>query len=115
MENVMIDLETMGTGQNSLIVSIGATFFDPINETLGQNFYQNVDWQSGIDFGLEMDVETVKWWLTQSEEARKALFDKDNILGLAGSLLSLTDFLANTDISKINRMTCINSLYTKCY
>lgn len=73
---VMLDLETMGTGPRSAIVSIGAVAFDPMGtepiETLPA-FYRTVDLASCLRWGLEVDGPTVYWWLRQSEEARQAL------------------------------------------
>jgi len=60
MNNLMIDLETMGTGPNSLVIAIGAVFFEPETGELGEEFYINIDWQSGIDAGLEMNADTVR-------------------------------------------------------
>jgi hypothetical protein len=74
MQNIMIDLETLGTGQNSVITAIGACMFEQDTQEIGQEFYMNIDWQSSIDAGLEIDVETIKWWLLQDKKAIDALF-----------------------------------------
>jgi len=66
--HIMVDLETMGNGNNSAIIAIGAVRFN--EGGLGQTFYRAVDLQSSVDAGLEMDPSTVLWWLKQSEEAR---------------------------------------------
>ncbi|HAU5802086.1 3'-5' exonuclease [Citrobacter freundii] len=49
MNNLMIDLETMGKKPNAPIVSIGAVFFDPQSGELGQEFYSAVNLD--IDIG----------------------------------------------------------------
>lgn len=72
MKHVMADLETLGTGSNAVIISIGAVEFDPETQTLGRTFYEVVDPQSCVDVGMEMDCSTVMWWMKQSDEARKA-------------------------------------------
>lgn len=74
MENVMLDLETLGTSPGCVILSIGATFFDKTR--LGEKFYRTIDVQSCIDAGLTVSGDTFKWWMGQKGEARKALFDK---------------------------------------
>lgn len=75
MKNVMVDLETLGNGSNAVIISIGAVEF---NETgLGRTFYANVDPQSCVDAGMQMDVSTVMWWMQQTEQSR-AIFKKLN-------------------------------------
>ena len=72
-QNVMVDLETMGTRPGSVIVSIGAIEFDPQSARLGRTFYQTCSIKSAVDVGLAMDPETVTWWLQQSEGARGEL------------------------------------------
>lgn len=71
MTNIMLDLETLGTKPNSLILSIGAVKFGG-GEIL-DTFYERVDVKSCIDYGLEIDPDTIMWWLQQSEEARKEI------------------------------------------
>jgi hypothetical protein len=68
MKNIMVDLETFGKNNHSVIISIGAVEFD--HTGLGSTFYKAVDPQSCVDFGLKLDVETVLWWMKQSEAAR---------------------------------------------
>lgn len=72
MQNVMLDLETMGTSSDCAIVSIGAVKFD---QDLGivQKFYTTVNLQSCLDKGFAVDGGTITWWLNQSEAARKEL------------------------------------------
>lgn len=72
MKNVMVDLETMGTGLNSAIVAIGAVEFS-VEDGLDRSFYQTVDLQSCLGVGLQVDGPTVMWWLKQSDAARHAL------------------------------------------
>lgn len=69
--NIMIDLETMSTKSNAAIVSIGAVMFSKYG--IGETFYCNVDLQSSLDYGLNIDGQTVMWWLKQKKAARKSL------------------------------------------
>lgn len=91
MSEVMLDLETMGTGGNSAIVSIGACFFD--NDEIRGNWYRNVDLQSCIDAGMKVTGDTVMWWLKQSLEARDAL--QDSPIPLKGALGELKGAFEN--------------------
>lgn len=68
--NIMVDLETMGSGSNSAIISIGAVRFG--DGKLQETFYTNINLQSCIDAGLQMDASTIMWWMKQSDSARKA-------------------------------------------
>jgi hypothetical protein len=84
-QHVMVDLETLGNTSSSAIVSIGAAKFtaDGVLDT----FYRRIDLQSCIRAGLKMDVNTVEWWMHQSDEAR-AVFTQPGV----GLRVALQDF-----------------------
>jgi len=69
MNDVMVDLETLGNGSNSVIISIGAVRFNKAG--LSDEFYMSVAAQSCVDIGLTMDASTVLWWMGQSDKARQ--------------------------------------------
>jgi len=74
--HVMLDIETMGTGPDAAIVAIGAVKFDPFSPLAfdpEDTFYTVVDLVSSVKCGGQIDGSTVKWWLQQSDEARKAI------------------------------------------
>lgn len=75
---VMVDLETMSTRNNASIVSIGAVKFwlnvDQDSFSPDQLFHIAVDLASSQDAGLDIDAETVKWWMEQAKEAQSALY-----------------------------------------
>lgn len=77
MNNLMIDLETMGKKPNAPIVSIGAVLFDPQTGELGPEFYTAVSLHSSMEQGAVPDGDTVLWWLKQSAEARAAICADD--------------------------------------
>ena len=95
MKNIMIDLETMGTGSNAAICSIGAVEFDLESGTLGREFYETVDLQSSVNAGGAMDAATVLWWLKQSEAASKELLDPSTDIYVALTLL--TDWMCDSE------------------
>ncbi|CAM7540570.1 3'-5' exoribonuclease Rv2179c-like domain-containing protein [Citrobacter freundii] len=71
--HLMVDLETMGSGPDAPIVSIGAVYFDPSTGNTGAEFYQVVSLESSMSFGMKPDASTIQWWLKQSSEARSAI------------------------------------------
>lgn len=73
MNDLMIDLETMGNNPNAPIVAIGAVFFDPATGESGPEFYAAVSLKSSMECGAVPDAETIDWWLGQSQEARDAI------------------------------------------
>ncbi len=70
-KHLMLDIETMGNGSFSSIVSIGAVEFDIYSGKTGKEFYVNIDLQSCLDSGLTVDGSTIMWWLQQNEQARQ--------------------------------------------
>ncbi len=96
MKDAMLDLETLGTGNDAAIVSIGACLFDlrgdgvPIG--VGHRFYVRVNPASAVAFGMKIDVSTVLWWMKQSDAARKSTFEGESG-SLAGALSMLNAFL----------------------
>ncbi|MBQ4924258.1 exonuclease [Citrobacter werkmanii] len=91
--HLMVDLETMGSGPDAPIVSIGAVYFDPSTGNTGAEFYQVVSLESSMSFGMKPDASTIHWWLKQSSEARSAIL-VDEALGLRETLELLADFIA---------------------
>lgn len=73
MNDLMLDIETMGVGQNAPITSIGAVFFDPMTGELGETFYSSVSLEEEMSSGATPDASTIIWWLKQSKEAQTAL------------------------------------------
>ncbi len=73
MQDIMLDLETMGSGPNAAIVSIGAVEFNLETGHLGESFYQVITLSTSVQYGGVMDADTVLWWLRQDDEARQAI------------------------------------------
>ena len=89
MKHVMVDLETLGNGPNSVVIAIGAVKFN--TQGIEDKFYVIVDPQSCIDIGLEMDASTVMWWMQQSDEARSAFKQKG--VSINKALLSFSNWI----------------------
>ncbi|POY57383.1 hypothetical protein PB70LOC_03267 [Pectobacterium versatile] len=73
MNNLMIDLETMGSNPQAPIVAIGAVFFEPATGELGNEFYSPVSLESAMHSGGIPDAKTIIWWTEQNEGARAAI------------------------------------------
>ncbi|PSL06563.1 3'-5' exonuclease [Cecembia rubra] len=71
-KNIMVDIETFGTGERALIISIAMVPFHMEYKTLDvPNFRANVSIQSGLDAGLQIDESTLLWWIDQDREVLK--------------------------------------------
>ena len=94
MNNVMIDIETLGKKANAPIGSIGAVFFNPQTGELGEKFYCRVDFENDMLNGAVPDGETIKWWLRQSSDARAELVS-DDATPIWGVISQFSDWLTD--------------------
>lgn len=99
MKDVMIDLETLGTGKNAAIVQIGAAYFDRNTGNIGATFKRNINLESAVKLGGEMDASTVLWWLTQHKDAQNSITSVENITDITSALDELNDFLSGAKAS----------------
>jgi hypothetical protein len=80
--DVMIDLETLATSTDAVILTIGAVKFDPfgsdIKEPAMDSFYVKVDIDSCDELGLVSNDDTIAWWAQQSKEAQAEAFEGDD-------------------------------------
>jgi hypothetical protein len=74
-QHVMLDLETMGNGNDAAIVSIGAVKFD--TDHILDEFHVGVELASAMQFGGKADPGTVEWWLHPDRAQAR-----DNLLAL---------------------------------
>jgi len=96
MDNIMLDLETLGT----VITQIGAVYFDWTGKT-GETFLVNVNIKSCLDRGLEIRYKELKFWL----ENRDRITWNKNTIPLTKALEELTTFC------KINKKAHVWSHY----
>lgn len=73
-DNVMVDIETLGTNPGDVILSVGAVQFD--EDGLGEEFYLVLDLQTSLDAQFSVTADTLHWWMSDkvSNEAREEVF-----------------------------------------
>ncbi len=80
----MIDLETLGTVADAVILSIGAVRFDLDSDALDDaGFYASVSIESNLDFSRRIQEDTHIWWLKQSAAAQKVFHEPKETLDTA--------------------------------
>ena len=68
MAHIMIDIETLSTAPNALVLSVGMVLFD---ET---NIFDEVYIKNRISTATgDVSKDTAIWWMSQNDEARKAI------------------------------------------
>ena len=69
---VMLDLETLGTRPECVILTLGAVKFNPytLEEPTG-GLYLRMDADEQIAKGREVQEDTLQWWMNQAEDIRE--------------------------------------------
>ena len=92
LNHLMIDLETLGTTADSVILSIGAVKFDLDSTAIADDsFYGSISIESNLDAGRKVEEGTMLWWLKQPAAAQN-VFHEDK-LSLEQTLNDLSDWL----------------------
>jgi hypothetical protein len=76
-KQAMVDIETLDTVPGGVILSIGACIFDSTGVDRDDTFSMIVNRYSCTDHGLTVSADTLMWWQTQPEEARKVLVEAE--------------------------------------
>ena len=80
MKNLMIDLETLGTKADAIILSLSAVAFDMDTGKTGDTFHVTFDIDDCVKHGLKLESSTLKWWFNQTEDARRIAFTEEKKL-----------------------------------
>lgn len=103
MQDLMIDLETLGTDPNCPVISIGAVFFDIATKKLGATFHMALDVNEQIRRGRKPTGDTIRWWMGQTDAAKRVFHEKARLAPEVLQTLSTwytTEGL--TRVSKVN-------------
>lgn len=76
--DIMIDLETLATSTDAVVLTIGAVKFDPFGRELSEpqmeSFYVRVNLDSCDELGLVANDDTIAWWAQQGQEVQDEAF-----------------------------------------
>ena len=75
--DIMVDLETLGTRQDAIVLEISAVEFNCHTGEIGEVFDAKLDIDEQVQYRRSLNRETLQWWFKQDEEARKNIFDED--------------------------------------
>ena len=72
----MLDFETLGQSEDTVVISLGACFFDYEKGTIGDTFYMAFEIDDQLQKGRSITPDTLKWWFNQSSAAKKVFNEK---------------------------------------
>jgi len=93
-----IDIETLGTSPDTVVLTIGGIKFDPMEDDgLHSEFYYRLNADEQIDMGRTVDEKTLEWWETQSEEVKAEALDTNDRIPVEETLKALNKWLVGVD------------------
>ena len=119
MSDVMLDIETLSTTNNSVVLSLGAIKFNPF--TL-QEAHAELECRVTIDdqtaLGRDISDSTLEWWGKQPAEVQEAAFSADGRISAVDTCHALNKFIVGS-----NKIWCqgphfdiciLESLFKQC-
>jgi len=107
MIHAMIDLETLSTNPNAVILTIGGVKFNPHTSVIpSQGMYFRVDVDSQTSMGREVMPETLDWWTTQSKEIQEEAMGEKNRIPLTEMVKRINKFAVG-----VNTFWCQGPLF----
>lgn len=96
MADIMIDIESLDTTPDCVILTIGAVLFDP----RGQGIIDKIELRPTIEDQTEIhnrsiNEDTLRWWSTQSPEALEEALGEQGRIPFADCMESLYKFCWN--------------------
>ena len=93
-----IDIETLGTSPDTVVLTIGGIKFDPMEDDgLHSQFYYRLDADEQIEMGRTVDEKTLEWWDKQDEEVKKEALETTGRVSTEQSLKALNKWLVGVD------------------
>lgn len=92
--DLMLDMETLATGNDAVILTFGAIKFDPYSDTVGANMYFRINVDEQLTLGREVNDSTLEWWSKQNDDVREeAMGDGEDRISLDQFTIELNRFL----------------------
>jgi hypothetical protein len=96
--DVMLDLETLGTRPECVILTLGAVKFDPFTmNDPGPGLYIRPDVDEQIAKGREVQDDTMLWWLDQTEDVREEALGTEGRISVEEMYKQLNRFLVGVN------------------
>lgn len=111
--NIMIDLETMGISQDSMILTIGAIEFNKKGEASNNLFYEriNLDTYKPYKSSFGFDQSTIIWWMNQNEEAKHEAFSTIDRKNIKDTILAFDKWVAKINERAVPQIWSHGSIF----
>jgi 3' exoribonuclease, RNase T-like len=94
MPDVMLDIETLGTCPDCVVLTLGAVKFNPhTREDIAGGIYCKPDVDDQIVRGRIVREDTMQWWLDQAEAVREEALGMEDRIPVEQMLRELNRFL----------------------
>ena len=115
----MIDIETLSTEPNAVVLTIGAIKFNRKEELRAlkdyDTFYIRVEPKSCEDIGCTIDSATLNWWNKQSREARFEALEHPDRVPIKDALIALSRWLDGSKVIWANSPSFDCVILENCY
>jgi hypothetical protein len=95
--HVMIDIESLDTSPNCVILTIGAVRFDPKGDGIVEKLELRPTMEEQTELGREINEDTIRWWSTQSPAALEEAMGDQGRIPFREAMEKLYKFCWNQD------------------
>ena len=96
--DVMLDIETLGTCPDCVVLTLGAVKFNPYtSDEVVAGIYCRPDVDEQIERGRIVREDTMQWWLEQAEAVREEALGEDDRIPVQQMLQELNRFLVGVN------------------
>ena len=97
--HAMIDIETLATTPEAVVLSVGGVKFDPYTTVEpAQGMYFRVDVDSQTEMGRDVMQETLDWWATQPKEISDEALGDENRISLEEMVKTINKWSVGVDV-----------------
>lgn len=96
MNNVMLDIETMGTACDSVIVQVSMIRFDK-DGNMGETLSVKINTEEQLALGAKKYQDTIDWWQKTNPTLFESLTTGDDILSVKEALNKISAFVFRSD------------------
>lgn len=118
--NMMVDIETLSTKSDAVILAIAAVYFNPETGEIGDQFYTNINLNSNLCGDRDVSASTLIWWMQQEKEAQDAVFSLNHTMPkLSDALKQFSEFFKTDTICVWGNgstfdITILETAFDKC-